>query len=141
MRITEALDRHSDTGVLLLRLFTGARLIYGVADNVLQWHHMLQFRDFLSAYGFPFPLAAAVICVYTQLVAGLMIILGWHTRFAAMLMIINFIIALAVVHRSDSFEQMTPALALLFACILFFFQGAGRYAVDKTAVPEQSKSS
>src|SRR5688572_19552591 len=99
MHITRWLDQKRDIGVLLLRLFIGVRLIYGVTDNVFSWQHMLRFRDFLQAFNFPFPLVAAILSVYIQLVAGLMIIIGWNIRFASLLLIVNFTIALIMVHR------------------------------------------
>lgn len=124
-------ERNYHWGAFLLRLFIGARLIYGVSDNVLSWQHMLQFRDFLKAFHFPFPLISAVLSVYLQLLAGVMIIVGWRIRYAAIAMILNFMVALVMVHRNDSIESMTPALAILFCCILFLFQGAGRISIDK----------
>ena len=125
------LDRNSDWGIFLLRLFIGIRLIYGVLDNVLRWSDMLRFRDFLHEFHFSFPLASAIVSVYIQLIAGIMIILGWRIRYAATFMIINFAVALIMVHRHDSFETMTPALAIFFSCILFLFCGAGQIAIDK----------
>jgi len=124
-------DRNRDWGILLLRLFIGVRLIYGVIDNVISWEHMIRFSDFLKDFHFPFPKACAVTSVYLQLLAGIMIVLGLRIRYAALLMIVNFAIALFMVHRHDSVEGMTPALAILFCCILFLFQGAGRISIDK----------
>lgn len=124
------LDRNKDLGVLFLRLFIGIRLIYGVADNVLGWEHMIKFRDFLQHFHFPFPMVSAVVSVYAQLLAGLMIVVGWKIRWASMLMIINFLVAVIMVHRKDTFESMTPALMMIFCCVLFLFQGAGKYALD-----------
>ena len=123
-------DDRKDIGVLLLRLFVGVRLIYGVIDNVTSWEHMIKFRDFLQQFNFPIPLAAAIVSVYAQLLAGVMFILGWKIRFAAILMIINFLIAILMVHWGEKLEPMTPALAILFISILFFFQGAGKYSLD-----------
>ncbi|MFN2439369.1 MAG: DoxX family protein [Chitinophagaceae bacterium] len=91
---------------------------------------MIGFRDFLQQFNFPMPLLSAIISVYAQLVAGLMFIVGWKIRYAAILMIINFFIALIMVHKSDSFELITPALAIFFISILFLFQGAGKYSLD-----------
>ncbi len=123
-------DDRKDIGVLLLRLFVGVRLIYGVIDNVTSWEHMIKFRDFLQQFNFPIPLVAAIVSVYAQLLAGVMFILGWKIRFAAILMIINFLIAILMVHWGEKLEPMTPALAILFISILFFFQGAGKYSLD-----------
>ena len=125
--------RNAHWGLFLLRLFIGLRLIYGVIDNVFSWHKMLEFRDFLQQFSFPFPLVCAVVSVYAQFLAGLAIILGWKIRLAALLMIINFLVALIMIHRNQSVEAMTPALAILFCCILFLFQGAGRMAIDKNS--------
>jgi hypothetical protein len=48
-------------------------------------------------------------------------------------MIINFLVALVMVHLHDSFEGMTPALAMLFSSILFLFYGAGKFALKRRA--------
>ena len=127
-------DRNKDWGVFLLRLFIGLRLIYGVLDNVISWEHMVKFADFLKNFHFPFPIVSAVISVYLQLLAGVMIVLGLQIRLASILMIANFFIALLMVHRDDSVEGMTPPMAILFCCIFFLFQGAGRISLDKKVI-------
>lgn len=123
------LERNKDLGIFFLRVFIGLRLIYGVADNVLSWEHMKAFEAFLAANNFPFPLGSAVLSVYAQLICGLMILTGFHIRVASLFMVINFMIALLMVHRSDTIEGMTPALAMLFSCLLFLFYGAGKIAI------------
>jgi putative oxidoreductase len=124
------LDRNSDTGIFLLRLFVGCRLLAGVADNILSWERMKDFSQFLEISGFPFPLFCAVLSVYAQAVSGLMIILGWQIRYAAMLMIINFAVALVMVHWGESLELMTVPLLLFFTFVLFLFQGAGSITLN-----------
>jgi putative oxidoreductase len=66
-----------------------------------------------------------------------MFIVGWKIRYAAILMIINFLIAVIMVHWRDTFEQMTSALAMLFSSLLFLFYGAGKYSLDYN---QQSKN-
>lgn len=123
-------ERNGNLGVLFLRLFIGTRLIYGVIDNIIAWEKMIEFATFLEKFSFPFPMYSAVISVYAQLFAGVMIILGFKIRWASLLMIVNFLVALIMVHRNDTFEGMTPALAILFACLLFLFNGAGKFGLD-----------
>jgi putative oxidoreductase len=60
------LDRKKDAGVLLMRLFVGLRLVYGVIDNVLQPERMIEFSKFLEQFGFPLPLVSAIVSVYAQ---------------------------------------------------------------------------
>lgn len=124
------LDRNRDTGIFLLRLFVGFRLLAGVADNIISWERMKEFSQFLEIYRFPFPLLCAVISVYAQAVAGLMNILGWQIRYAAMLMIINFAVALVMVHWGQSLEEMTVPLLLFFIFVLFLFHGAGSITLN-----------
>lgn len=122
--------KNSGYGIFFLRLFIGARLIYGVIDNVISWSKMLEFKAFLAANNFPVPLACAVISVYAQLIAGIMIILGWRIRLAAFVMIFNFIIAASLhIYSGHSVEVMTPALAILFSCLLFFLEGPGKLSL------------
>jgi putative oxidoreductase len=130
-RVFTWFERNRDWGIFLLRLFIGLRLIYGVQDNVLSWEHMIRFRDFLQQFHFPIPLVCAVVSVYVQLITGIMLILGWKIRYAAILLIINFLVALIMVHRNQPIEAMTAPMAILFSAILFLFQGAGRISVDK----------
>jgi putative oxidoreductase len=117
-------------GIFFLRLFSGIRLIYGTADNVISWQQMLHFRDFLASLHFPLPLVAAVISVYAQFLAGLLFIVGWKIRWAAAAMLINFFIA-SMIHVSQGFEAMTPALALFFMSLLFLLEGPGRFSLTR----------
>lgn len=119
------LDRHRDAGIFLLRLFVGFRLLVGVIDNTISWSRMLEFRDFLQLFGFPAPLVCAIVSVYAQAIAALLIIGGIYFRYAALLMILNFTVALIMVHWGQRLEEMTTPLLLLFIFILFLFQGAG----------------
>lgn len=129
-RFFQWLDRNRDAGIFLLRLFVGFRLLAGVTDNIISWERMKEFSQFLEIYGFPFPVFCAVLSVYAQAVSGLMIILGWQIRYAAMLMIINFAVALVMVHWGQSLEEMTVPLLLFFIFVLFLFQDAGSITLN-----------
>ena len=123
--------KNKDAGILLFRLFIGARLLYGVLDNVFSWSRMQEFVEFLQLFHFPMPSVLAVVSVYAQAIAGIFILLGSKIRWASLLIILNFLVALLVVHRRDSFEQITPALSMLFGSLLFLFTGAGKYSLDR----------
>ena len=121
---------NSSLGLFLLRLFIGLRLLYGVVDNILSWGQMNEFSEFLRQFNFPFPIVSALISVYVQFFGSIMILTGFKIRWAALLLTINFLIAILVVHLGkDSVEVMTPALAMLFGCLTLYFTGPGKYAV------------
>lgn len=118
-------------GLFVLRILIAARLIWGVQDNILSWDHMVEFEKFLAQRGTPMPLVAAVVSVYVQFICGLLILFGAFIRWASIPLIINFIAALIIAHRGDSFVGMFPALTMLTAGIVFFCEGAGKISIDE----------
>lgn len=125
------LKSNRDVGPLLLRIFMGTRLLYGVVDNIVSWEKMLEFEAFLKTSHFPFPLISAVVSVYAQAIAGILIIIGYQTRWAAMAMVINFLIAFLMVHWGQPYDQLTSVLSMLFIALYFMFAGAGKYSIDR----------
>jgi putative oxidoreductase len=130
-KLDDYFERRKESGVIILRLLIGWRLIDGTQDNVFSWARMLEFRDFLEQRGVIYPLFSANLSVYAQFVCGILFILGWFTRPAAIVMIINFIAALIIAHIGATFEQSFDALAMLFGALFFLVHGAGKYSVDE----------
>lgn len=124
------LDRYRDVAPLILRIFTGAILIYGTYDNVFDRERMLEFRDFLATNGFPRPLAAAYLSAYAQFICGLLLLAGLLTRAAAAIVVVNFVVAIAMVHVGLPFNANIAPMAMLTAGVFFVLYGAPRYSID-----------
>jgi Predicted membrane protein len=124
--------RFSTVGPLLLRVVTGIHLIHGSQDNVFSWARMIEFRDFLAQHGFPLPLACAVVSVLAQFVAGFLFTLGYRTRAAAAVMVINFLVAIFGVHiaHGHPYPATFPALFMLAASLSLLFTGPGALALE-----------
>ncbi|MCB2378977.1 DoxX family protein [Hymenobacter sp. BT635] len=130
---------YPDAAVLVLRLFLGGVLVYGVLDNVVSAERMMEFEKFLAQHQFPLPPVAARLSVYAQLGCGLLIGLGLFTRFAAAVMIVNFLVALLMVHQGLPFAQNIAPLAMLMGSISVALSGPGRYAVaPRPAMPHNA---
>ncbi len=114
---------------LFVRLPLGFHLIYGVQDNVFSWERMLEFSAFLENLNIPSPLLAAHISVYAQFICGILFILGWKTKWAALTMIVNFIVAIVLVHTSDPYPVVFPAIMMLSSAIYMFLNGDGYYGL------------
>ncbi len=127
----EFFKRHREYGVIFLRLIIGSFIIWGVQDNVLSYERMEEFATFLGERGVPYPLFAAFLSAYTQMVCGILFLVGAATRLASIPFIINFIAALIIAHRGDTFRDMFPALMMLCAGLFFLFHGAGKLSVDE----------
>jgi len=126
----EFLSGYRDLAPLFLRLFLSFVLIYGTADNVFSHERMMEFRDFCAKYGFPYPTASAYISAYGQFITGILLALGLFTRPASLVVIINFVIALLMVHLRLPFNANIAPLAMLMGGVFFLLYGAPRYSLD-----------
>jgi len=124
------LEQRRDYGALFIRLVVGSYLIYGTQDNVFSYARMLEFRDFLAAHKVPLPLFSAHLSVYAQFIAGILYILGALTRYAAAVMVINFIVAFVAVDLHGTYARSFPAQAMLASSLFLLFHGSGRPSVD-----------
>src|SRR5688572_11529274 len=87
----------SDFALLLLRIFVGLFLIWGVWDNVSSPERMQEFVAFLEKHRFASPRILAPLSVYVQLAIGVAFVLGLVTRWAGILCVITFVVAIVMV--------------------------------------------
>jgi putative oxidoreductase len=120
----------ADLGLLLLRLVTGAFLVYQSHDNVFSAARMDEFEKFLTNFDYVAPQLMAPLAVYAQFLCGILFIVGLLTRWAGIVTTIVFVVAVWTVHWPQDFPGWWPALILVFLGILFATVGPGRYALD-----------
>ncbi len=124
-KLDQHIEKYSIYSELFIRLSVGFHLIYGTQDNVFSWERMMEFSIFLSNFGFPFPTVSAIISVYAQFICGIMYIIGFQVRLAALVMIVNFIIALSVVHLgNDTYPGAFPAIMMLAGSLFLLLNGS-----------------
>jgi|HubBroStandDraft_6_1064221.scaffolds.fasta_scaffold14328_6 putative oxidoreductase len=131
--LMKAIPRKVDCGLLTLRLIAAIPLFlkHGT-EKLFRFHHMLAF--------FPNPLHIGVVpsLLFATLSDGictLLIIIGFATRWAALVCFINIFVALVFVHhfvifgpQGDHGELMLLYLAALITLIL---AGARKYSIDR----------
>jgi putative oxidoreductase len=123
-------QRFGDFALLLLRIFVGLFLIWGVWDNVTDPARMQEFVEFLRKHGFASPKLLAPVSVYVQLLVGVAFILGFLTRWAGILCIINFAVAIAMVDRFGGMRGIFPSGCLIAIGLYLATHGAGRFSLD-----------
>jgi putative oxidoreductase len=124
------LERFADIGLLVLRVLTGAFLIYGVIDNVVSSERMEEFVAFMAANGFPAPGFLAPISVYLQLLCGIAFLGGFLTRWAGIIIAVHFVVAVVMVHWAQDFRGWWPAIVLVGIGLQFALAGGGKFAID-----------
>jgi putative oxidoreductase len=123
-------QRYSDFALLLMRLFVGLFLIWGVWDNITDGARMQEFTSFLAKHGFPSPKILAPVSVYLQLAIGLGFVLGLFTRWAGLVCAIHFVIAIAMVDRLGGMRGVFPSGCLVVIALYLATYGAGRFSMD-----------
>jgi putative oxidoreductase len=123
-------QRFGDFALLLLRLFVGLFLIWGVWDNITSSERMAEFAGFLAKNGFPSPKILAPLSVYTQFLVGCGFVLGLFTRWAGILCVITFVVAIVMVDRHLGFRGTFPSGCLVLIGLYLATHGAGRLSID-----------
>jgi putative oxidoreductase len=124
------LAAYADLGLAALRLLTGGFLIYGVWDNIVSAERMDEFIAFMGAFGFPSPEILAPLTVWVQFAIGIALVLGLFTRWAGIVLAVNFIVGVIGVHWEQTFREWWPAIVLVAIGLLYATAGAGRWSVD-----------
>jgi len=95
---------------------------------------------YFTKWEFPLPQAAAVLAVIFELGGGLLLIVGWKTRWVAWLLALYVVIATAVAHRFWSYEaaqafnqtsHFFKNVSIIGGLLYIAAVGPGRISVDK----------
>ena len=117
----------NDLALLLLRIsFGGMMLTHGIPKlNMLS-----------DASGFPDPLGighltSLILALIGEVVAPILIIIGFKTKIATLPSIITMAVAALVIHGADPLATKEMALLYLFAFLVIFLAGPGKFSVDR----------
>jgi putative oxidoreductase len=117
-------------GVIFLRLVIGWKLIAGAGNYVFHLKSISNVEDYFSTLHLPAPLLSAYLSVYAQFICAVLLIIGLWFRPAAIVMIINFTLAIIAAHLNDGIEKSFAAWVILAASSFFLFNGAGKVSIE-----------
>lgn len=126
------LDRKIDLGLLILRLGLGVMMIlHGVAKIS---NGLGGIEAVLAAQNLPSWIAYGVYV--GEIIAPLFMIVGYYTRLASLVFVVNMIVAVALVHPNDIFVLTnTGGWAIemqglyILGALTLVFTGTGKYAI------------
>lgn len=115
-------------GLLILRLGTGAFLIYGHGWGKLT-HFSEEAQQFSNPIGLGSPTSLA-LAIFAEVFCAIAVMLGLCTRLAAIPIIVTMAVAGLLHHAADPFGRKEKALLYLVAYVAIALMGAGRYSLD-----------
>jgi putative oxidoreductase len=113
-----------------LFLLFGIRSVLNFAGSV----------GYFTKLGFPAPEAMVVVAIVIQIVAGLALIIGWQTRWAAWLLVLYVLIAALMGHRyweydaaqyANQMQHFFKNMAIIGGLLMLAAFGPGSMSVDK----------
>jgi putative oxidoreductase len=121
---------NADLGKLIVRLTLGGLLLFhGVAKL---FNGIGGIESMLVAHGIPAFFAYGVFI--GEVIAPLMVILGYHTRIGALLIVFNMLVAIALAHSGQLMSlgssggwRLELQGFFLFIALALIFLGPGRY--------------
>lgn len=128
--------KNKETGLLLQRLSIGILILFhGIANLTTNYSFI---KSLLNNIGIPEFVAYSVFI--GEIIAPILIIIGWRTRLASTILAFNMLIAILMAHSADIFTLnqfggwgIELQVLYLFGAIVIFLLGAGKYAVSNTS--------
>jgi putative oxidoreductase len=130
-RVLDALHASRWLGPLVMRLGFG---YFWLETGLAKVQHLEGFAERFAGWGIPFPMFSAAASAWTDLVGGALLMLGLFTRLVSVPMIINMIVALALVVSRDlsGLDEYVESSELTYILILFWLlmAGPGKVSLD-----------
>jgi len=127
--------QNRDAGLLLQRLSIGILILFHGIANLNSNYSFI--KSLLNGIGIPEFIAYSVFI--GEIIAAILIIIGWRARLASLVLAFNMLTAILMAHSADIFTLNQfggwgielQGLYLLGAIVIFLL-GAGKYAVSNT---------
>jgi len=128
----DKLRQYEWLGPLLLRLVFGW---FWLETGWAKLHNLEFFSQRFVEWGIPLPQLSATASGAVDLIGGALLILGLGTRLIAIPMIVNMLVALAVVvlPTISTFNEFVELDEVLYVCVLFWLlmAGPGKASLDR----------
>ncbi|MCK8479736.1 DoxX family protein [Psychroserpens algicola] len=116
----------TDLALLILRVgFGGFMLTHGIPK--------LSMLSNPSDFGDPIgvgPTISLILALIGEVLAPVLLIIGFKTKWAAIPAFITMFVAAFVIHAKDDLATKEHALLFFIAFLVLFLTGAGKYSID-----------
>ncbi len=121
-------SKYPDLALLILRVgISGLMLTHGIPklQKLINGN-----TEFAEIFGLP-PIINLIITIIAEVLAPLLIIIGFRARIASIFPVIVMLVAAFVVHGADPLAKKELALLYFFGFLTILLAGPGKYGIDK----------
>jgi putative oxidoreductase len=124
--------------IAFLRVWCGVIFIrYGL--TLFTPASMADFASTLQPLPIPFPGVAAYLCKTTEFIGGILLVIGFLRRPAALLIAIDMTVATFVFHKGLLLRNGMTTFTLLLCCLTIFLLGPDRFSLDRAVASQLEK--
>jgi len=131
------MESTKDGAALIGRIFLAAMFVFSGFSKIMGFSGTV---GYIASKGLPLPEVLAAIAILIELGAGLAIVFGWKTRWAALAFVVLLVVITPIFHNFWAVapdEKMAQLInfeknvSILGAMILLYAFGPGRFSVDE----------
>lgn len=135
--IEEAVSAWKDVIALLARILLAGMFVVSGYGKIVGFEGTV---GYVAHYGLPFPQLLAALAIAIEFGAGLAILAGWKTRWAALAFVVLLIVITPIFHNfwsvppNEAMDQQINFMknsSILGGMLLLLAFGPGRYSVDR----------
>jgi len=122
-----------DIGILIMRLAVGLLMLFHGVAKIMHPGSLDFIANMLNSHGLPSALAYGVYV--GEVLAPLLLVAGFRSRIAALIIVINMSFAILLAHADDLFSltqhggwMVELQMFYLLGALAIVFTGSGRYA-------------
>ena len=119
----------TDWGLLFLRVMVGSFMLFGHG-----WGKLTGYVERMAAFPDPLGVSSPVsmtLVVFAEFFCSIFIFLGFGTRLAALVLLINMLVAGGIIHSDDPWGKKELAFMYAIAYATILIAGAGRFSLDR----------
>ena len=117
----------------IVRIWLGITFINHGLPGIFSADYMDGFVGMMEVYDLPMPTLMAYLSKTVELVAGICLVLGLFTRFAAALIGINMLFAIIMAFNGSIFDDFQGEISFTYfiLALVLFLKGSTDYSFDR----------
>lgn len=117
----------------ILRVWLGTAFIMHGLPGIFDLDYMAGHAGMMELYNIPIPEFTAYLSKGGELLAGVLLLVGWWTRLGTMIIVINMLVATFIALRGDIFGDFQAEISFtyLLMALVLFFNGPTAFSLDQ----------